>query len=284
MSKQPTTRKARGDRYDASRVKVPYDFNGIFPYIMRGRNESIAYFPMDVDAEPLLAYIEAHKGTDLEITLFQAILLSFTKVLRARPVLNRYIMGRRLYQRRDVVFSFIARKKYTDDSQETNVLVNIKPTDDRATIIAKLNGEIRTAKSDSQKQDDKVIGYFMHLPRALLRMAVGLFDLWDFFVDTPGFLRGVDPLRCSVYVANLGSVGIGAPYHHLYEWGTCSLFVAIGKIVPKVVVGEDGQPVVRRVIPLRVSLDERIADGYYDARSLELAEEYLANPALLEEM
>jgi len=278
---KPRTKRGR---YDATRVELPYDLNAIFPYLMKGRNESAAYFPITIDAENLLAYVEASKGTDHEVTIFQMLMLALVKVLRVRPTLNRYIIGRRLYQRQGVVLSFVARKKYTDDAAETNVLVSIKPEDDRATIIAKLTQEIRTARSDQVKDDDKLIGLLLHLPRGWLRALVRVLQWWDFYIDTPGFLRGLDPLRCSAYVANLGSVGIDAPYHHLYEWGTCSLFLAFGRIAPAVCVGEDGQPAVRKILTIRVTLDERIADGYYDARSLELFNDYLTNPALLEDL
>ena len=115
-------------------------------------------------------------------------------------------------------------------------------------------------------------------------MAINLLGLWDFYVDTPSFLRGIDPLRCSAYVANLGSVGLDAAYHHLFEWGTCSLFVTIGKVKPTVVVGEDGQPTVRRTMELKIALDERIADGYYDARALELFDTYLNDPTQLQQI
>ncbi|MCL2471526.1 MAG: 2-oxo acid dehydrogenase subunit E2 [Propionibacteriaceae bacterium] len=277
-----TIHKRRSDRYDATRVKVPYNLNAIFPYLMKGRNESVAYYPIDVDVENLMTYIEENKGTDQEITIFQAVLLALVKVLRERPTLNRYFIGRRLYQRRDVVFSFIAKKKYSDDAEEANVLLRIQPQDSRENILSRIRGEIRSARTDAERPDDKLIGLFLHLPRSLLRLAVKGLEWFDFYVDTPGFLRGVDPLRCSVYIANLGSIGLDAPYHHLYEWGTCSIFLTIGKIHPAVVVGEDGQPAVRRVMNLRVSLDERIADGYYDARSLDLLGEYLAHPAMLE--
>jgi len=278
-----TTKKKRGDRYDATRVPMPRNLNGIFPYLMKGRNASVAYYPLDIDVENLMTYIESHKGTENEVTLFQAVMLALVKVLRARPTLNRYIMGRRIYQRRNVVFSFIARKKFTDDSEETNVLVSIKPEDDRATIISKLKGETKIAKQeDSNKDDDQVIAAFLRLPRCLLRLAIRIFEWYDFYFDTPGFLRGIDPLRCSVYVANLGSVGLGAPYHHLFEWGTCSIFMTIGKMEPMVCVGEDGQPAVSKKLPLRFTLDERIADGYYDARALELMIDYLGHPEQLE--
>ncbi|MDR0782153.1 MAG: hypothetical protein LBE83_00085 [Propionibacteriaceae bacterium] len=277
-------RKSRGDRYDATRVQIPYDLNALFPYIMRGRNDSIAYYPISLDAEALLAYIDQNRGTDQAITVFEAVLLSLIKLMRLRPSLNRYIIGRRLYQRRNIVLSFIARKQMTEDGEETNVMVTIKPEDDRATILAKLRGEIRIARSDEAKADDDLIGTFMRLPRGLLRLAVRMLEWYDFYFDTPKFLRGVDPLRCSVYIANLGSVGLDAPYHHLFEWGTCSLFMSIGKIEPTVCVGEDGQPTVRTKIPLRVALDERIADGYQDARALELMETYIMDPAQLEDL
>jgi len=279
-----TDKKKRGDRYDAALVEMPRSLNGLFPYMMKSRNGSVVYYPLMVDVENLFAYIEKNKGTENALTLFQAVLLSLVKIMRVRPTLNRYIIGRRLYQRRDVVLSFIARKKFADDGEETNVMVSVKPEDDRATIISKLTDETSIAKSDTQKEDDKLIAMFLGLPRFLLRLAIRALEWYDFYFDTPGFLRGVDPLRCTAYISNLGSVGTGAPYHHLFEWGTCSLFVSIGKVAPTVVVGEDGQPTVRRTMQLRFTMDERIADGYYDARALETMEEYLQKPELLEQL
>lgn len=273
--------KRRRGRRDATRVDLGRSFNAMFPYLMKGRNESVAYYPVVVDAENLLAYIEQKKGTDEEITIFEAFLLALIRILRERPTLNRYIIGRRLYQRDNVELAFTARRKFTLDSSETSVLVKVTPDDDTRTALAKIRGEIRTAKSGEQKSDDALIDLFLRLPRSVLRVAVNLLMAWDFYFDTPSFLRGVDPMRCSAFVANLGSVGMGAAYHHLFEWGTCSLFVTIGQVKPTVVVGEDGQPTVRRTMELKIALDERIADGYYDARALELFDTYLNDPAQL---
>jgi hypothetical protein len=265
-------------------VDLGRSFNAIFPFIMKGRNESIAYYPVVVDAENLLAFVEAKKGTEDELSLFEAILLALVRILRERPTLNRYIIGRRLYQRRDVELSFVARRQYTLDSSETNVFVSVRPEDDAEAALRKIRGEIRTAKSGEQKSDDGLIDLFLRLPRSVLQLAVNLLSMWDFYVDTPAFLRGIDPLRCSAYVANLGSVGMGAAYHHLFEWGTCSLFVTIGQVKPTVVVGEDGNPAVRRTVELKIALDERIADGYYDARALELFDTYLNHPEELRQI
>lgn len=273
--------RQRGNRYDATRVDQGRGFAAMFPFLMKGRNDSIAYYPVTIEVESLMAYLERVKGTPDQLSLFEAVMLALTRILRERPTLNRYIIGRRLYQRRDVQLSFIARREFVEDSTETNVFVKVFPEDDAATALRKIRGEIRTAKAGEEKSDDRLIELFMRLPRSLLQVAINLLSLWDFYVDTPGFLRGVDPLRCSAYVANLGSVGLNAAYHHLFEWGTCSLFVTIGKVMPTVVVGEDGKPTVRRTLELKIALDERIADGFYDARALELFDTYLNDPGQL---
>jgi hypothetical protein len=278
-----TESHGRGRR-GATRVDLGRSLNALFPYLMKGRNDSIAYYPVVVDAENLLAHVEKTKGTDEEITVFEAVLLALIRILRERPTLNRYIIGRRLYQRDDVELSFVARRQYTLDSSETNVFVKVKPADDAEMALQKIRGEIKVAKSGEQKDDDGLVDLFLHLPRSVLQLAVKALDAWDFYVDTPGFLRGIDPLRCSAYIANLGSVGMGAAYHHLFEWGTCSLFVTIGQIKPTVVVGPDGNPAVRRTMELKIALDERIADGYYDARALELFDSYLNEPERLTEL
>jgi pyruvate/2-oxoglutarate dehydrogenase complex dihydrolipoamide acyltransferase (E2) component len=231
-----------------------------------------------------MAYLGQNKGTEKEITFFEAVLIALTKILRERPTLNRYIIGRRLYQRHDVELSFIARREYKLESTETNVYVKVKDEDSVETLLAKIRGEIKTAKSGEEKEDDNLIALFLRLPRGVLRVALKALEMWDFYFDTPGFLRGVDPLRCSAYVANLGSVGMGACYHHLFEWGTCSLFVTVGQVKPTVCVGEDGQPAVRRMVDIMIALDERIADGYYDARALESFATFFSDPAQLEEL
>ncbi|MBN9106678.1 MAG: 2-oxo acid dehydrogenase subunit E2 [Propionibacteriaceae bacterium] len=272
------TDSRRRGRRDSTRIDLGGSLNALFPYLMKGRNESIAYYPVVVDAENLLAHVEKVKGTDEQITVFEAVLLALVRILRERPTLNRYIIGRRLYQRDNVELSFVARRQYTLDSSETNVFVKIRPGDDATEALRRIRGEITVAKSGEQKSDDRLVELFLHLPRGVLRLAVKALETWDFYLDTPGFLRGIDPLRCSAYIANLGSVGMGAAYHHLFEWGTCSLFVTIGKIKPTVVVGPDGNPAVRRTMELKIALDERIADGYYDARALELFDQYLNEP------
>ena len=156
---------------------------------------------------------------------------SVVKLFKERPNLNRFVSGRKLYQRNDIKISFIAKKAATDEGEETNVALTFNDKTTFQDVIDKLKKDIKIAKSDEvKKDDDKLIEMLMKMPRFMLRALFAFLRWMDFYFNMPRMFTDVDPLRCSVYIANLGSIGIEAPFHHLYEWGNCSVFIAIGKI------------------------------------------------------
>lgn len=269
---------------DGRLVKV-HALNAMFPYMFRTRTESLVYFNASLDVENLLEYIERKKGEGVELKFFQLFIASVVKLFKERPHLNRFVSGRKLYQRNDIKLSFIAKKAATDSAEETNVALTFNEQAKFQDVIDKLKRDIKIAKSDEEKKDDdKLIEGLMKLPRFMLRMLFAFLRWMDFYFNMPRAFTDVDPLRCSVYIANLGSIGIEAPFHHLFEWGNCSMFIAIGKIGYKPVALEDGTIVAKKMVEVKVTLDERIADGFYFARSLELIESYLKNPEMIENM
>ena len=269
-------------RRDGTRVAGSHDLNALFPYVMKRRCDSIVYFSEMIDVENLLAYIEKKKDGGEKVTFFQLFIVAIVKLMRERPHLNRFIRGRRLYQRNSLDVNFIAKRAFTDDAGETNVTIRVKPEDKFEDILQKLSGDIRAAKEGVETGDDEAVSVLMRLPRFVLMLVIRLCEFMDFFKGVPLILEKIDPLRCSAFVANLGSVGIEAPYHHLYEWGTASIFIAIGKIKKMPVVNDEGEIVARTMVEIKVALDERIADGFYCARSLDLFNKYLNDPACLE--
>jgi len=277
-------KRQKGSRRDAYRVQLPYDFNAMFPYIMKRRCDSVIFFSESIDVENVLRYVEAKKTTDEKVSFFQVILLAIVKLLRERPELNRYAKGRRLYQRKNIVLNFIAKREFSDTASETNVTVRIEPEDRYETILDKITGGIRVAKAGEEKDDDKTISTLMRLPRFLLMLLFKFLDFTDFYGIMPKSLESIDPIRCSVFVANLGSVGIDAPFHHLFEWGTNSLFLTIGCIKKTPFVEEDGTIVAKTMVDMKVSLDERISDGFYYARSLDMFKQFLQDPESLENL
>ena len=270
-------------RRDGRVIKM-HALNAMFPYIMKTRTESLVYFNTSLDVENLLNYIEKKKAEGIELKFFQIFMAAVVKLFKERPHLNRFVMGRRVYQRNDIKISFIAKKASTDEAEETNVTLTCNENTGFDDVIDKLKKDIKTAKSGEVKDDDALFRTVMKLPRFMLRIFFGILNWLDFYFEMPKVLADFDPLRCSAYVANLGSIGIEAPFHHLYEWGTCSVFIAIGKIRYMPVALEDGSLVSKKMVEVKVTLDERIADGFYFARSLELMEKYINNPESIENM
>lgn len=269
---------------DGCVVKV-HPLNAMFPYMFRSRTESLVYFSTALEVENLLKYIEKKKTEGVELKFFQLFIAAVVKLFKERPNLNRFISGRKLYQRKDIKVSFIAKKAATDESEETNVALTFNEKTTFTEVIDKMKRDIKNAKSDEvKKDDDKLIEGLMKLPRFMLRMLFAFLRWMDFYFNMPRAFTDVDPLRCSAYIANLGSIGIEAPFHHLFEWGNCSVFIAIGRIGYKPVALEDGTLTTKKMVEVKVSLDERIADGFYFARSLELMEGYLQNPESLENL
>jgi len=268
----------KGRRRGGVRVRTQHDLNALFPYLMKRRCDSLVFYTMQLDMEPLLEYIALQKETGQAITFFEFFCAAIIKLMREREHINRFVKGRRLYQREDVEISTVAKREMSDQGAETNLILRFDKKAVFDDILSRLRGEIKTVKENAPSKDDKLFATFLKLPRSLLMLFFRFLDFSDFYRGVPRFIEEADPMRASCFIANLGSVGVDAPYHHLYEWGTCSLFVTIGQIKKMPAVLEDETLGIRTMVECKVVLDERIADGFYFARSLDLFKDYFAEP------
>jgi hypothetical protein len=262
------------------------DFSAVFPYIFRRRCDSQDYVGFALDLEPFLAYKESLKTQGRKLSFFEFITAAVVQLLRERPGLNRFVKGRRIYQRDDVIISTIARRSFEDSGRETSLILHMKPDDSLDTILGKLRGNIKTVKEssdDTTKAEKDFFGTLMKLPRWAMRLFVRILEWMDFYKGVPEAIVQVDPTRCSVFLANLGSIGLDAIYHRLYEWGTASLFVCIGTIGPQVAVLPDRTVGVKTMVNIKITLDENITDGVYAVHSFKLLQSYFADPAGLVE-
>ena len=271
-----------GGRRDGERIKAGQDLAGLFPFMFKRRCDSVVYFSQDIDMEPMLAYIEKRKSEGADVSFFPLFITALVRVLFERERMNRFIIGRRMYQRDYVDISTVAKRHISDDGEESLIRLHFRKTDGFEDVVRKLRGEVKIAKSDTPLEEDKVFSFFTSLPRFVLRAVVAVLEWMDFYKGIPNDLASIDPMRASAFVANMGSIGIDANYHHLFEWGTCSLFVNVGRICKKPVVLEDDTLAVRSMVQLCVTLDERISDGFYSARSFDLMRHYLTHPEEIE--
>ncbi len=253
----------------------------LLPYVMRGRNESAVYYSKSIDVTPALEYLAKRKEEGDYITVFNLIIAAIKKTMETRPKLNRYIAGRRVYMHKNFEVLYVVKRSLTDTAGDSIAKVVLEPTDDLLAVAKKVNEHNRELKAGMEKGDDKLMKLTSWMPRWLLRFLVSLIRVADFHGLLPTFLIDILPFYSSIWISNLGSIGADAPFHHLYEIGTTSVFMTIGRIEEKTVHTDHGD-VTRKFINLMFTLDERICDGFYLIRSLRLFERFVAKPHLID--
>lgn len=277
-------RKKRGDRKDGAWVRDIDGVHAMFPYLMPNRCEAEAYLQEEVDVTALLAYLaEKNAALDYKITPFHAFVTAMAKTIILRPHLNRFIAGRRYYQRNEITLSFIVKRAFKDGSEEilfTMKAENGMTLQDISQNILGRTGEIR--KEGGGNDMKEFLDAMQKLPRFLLSFITSILRWLDFYGLVPSSICEGDTNYSTVLLSNLGSIKGSAAYHHLNNYGTNSLVVTIGTIHKAQVLDADGKAELRDVVTLGVTADERIADGFYYAKSIMLFKHIINNPSLLE--
>lgn len=277
-----------GKRPDGDPIRDETPVRQLMPYLMPTRNESVVYFEQVVDLSRALPFLEgaagAGAGGAAKVNLFHLILAAVVKILVERPQLNRFVVGNRLYQRRHIELSFAIKKERSDRGELTTTKLRFAPDDSLSQIAEKCRATVEGRKSGPPTQADREVAIITRLPRFLIRFVLFLQRLLDRWNLLPAALIEPDPLYASMFLANLGSIGLESAYHHLYEYGTVSLFLVIGRTEPRSgppsALASDGSAGSNdKQVRLKFSFDERITDGYYCARSLERFRALVEDPA-----
>ena len=274
-----------GDRKDAKLLRDLPALNLIMPGIMPNRADNEAFISFDLDLRPLDAYLaEKNKGkTEDKLTYFQLIAAAVGKCFILRPRMNRFICNNRVYEKNDVTVAFVVKKKFEDKAEEGLAYLVYDPDETIDSFHEKITRVIhatrREKNSDTSTDAMEVLKKMPHF----MRMAIVKGTLWlDKHGWAPETLIGSDPNHASIFLSNLGSIGLECGYHHLVNWGTNSCFIVIGKKYMKKEYDSEGREDIHPVVPVGITLDERIADGYYYSGSVALVKELLTHPELLE--
>ena len=274
-----------GDRKDGVWLKDIPAMNRLMPGLLPNRADNEAHISVDIDLRPLNSYLEkVNEGrTTDKYTFFHLISAAIGKAFILRPKMNRFVVGTRMYQRNNVTVAFTVKKQFTDHATEALAFFEYEPEDTLATYHDKIMKVIHQTKSYEEKDTSTgAMDIITKLPQWLIDFIVK-FVLWlDKHGWAPDFLIGSDPNHAAVFLSNLGSIGLPGGYHHLVNWGTNSCFVVIGKKYWKMEYDAEGNGDLHEVVPLGITLDERIADGYYYSGTVALVKELLAHPELLE--
>ncbi|HLK10570.1 MAG TPA: 2-oxo acid dehydrogenase subunit E2 [Candidatus Binatia bacterium] len=268
-------------RPDGTPVAGLHPVRRIMPFLMPTRNEAFVLFEQEIavaGARAFLAAANAGRPAGREITLFHLVLHALGTALAEFPRLNRFVAGSRLYDRRGIWLSFSGKQRLDRDAPIFTAKVPFTSGEPIGAMVDRIVEAIGEGRSGRESATDREIRTVLRMPAPLLRLGTRLVRWLDGRNLLPaGFVAG-DPLYASAFVANLGSVGLDAAYHHLFEYGTIPIFVTIGRVrrVPR--ARPDGAVGVLDVLPLRYTYDERVEDGFYAARALERVQALLEEP------
>lgn len=273
-------------RNDGTYVKDLPHFNRMLPYVMPSRTEAAIYFEQDFDVTKALEYVrKANEGCppgEKRLTLFQLFLCATVRTIALRPKLNRFVAGLRYYQRNRIVFNFVAKKQLTEGGEEINVTHSFSPFETLSTLPPKVSSFVNRVRKGEATDTDDLNALLAALPRWVNRIVFGTLLFLDYHNALPFSFTKDLPFFSSVFFTNVGSVGIDAPFHHNFEFGTCGLFIAIGKIRKERAIAADGSISERELVKVTFTYDDRIADGIYCGRAIDLLRSLVEDPSALE--
>ncbi len=278
-------RKRRwGDRYDGYRVRNLDPLFEVIPHIMRSRVDSQIFFEEQIDISGLRKFVVENRKGIPGLSLYHVFVAAIVRTIVQRPRVNRFVSGRKIYARSYLRASLVVKKGMHEDAEEALMTPYFEKTDTLADVVRRFNeaiAEVMREDGDGTNGTDITARLIGMLPGFVKKFFIWIIRSLDSVGLMPKAINRVSPFHSSIFVTNVGSIGLASIYHHLYEFGTTSAFMAIGRKEIKNELNRDGSVSTKHVINMRFVLDERICDGYYFASAIKLFKYYIKNPELL---
>ena len=268
-------------RADGKRVRKADPMYTEVPYIMDKRNDAMNMITVDVPVEPIQNYINAKRKEGIRINHMSVIMAAYLRTVYEYPLLNNFIVNKKIYKHKEFKVAMVVLKNLATQ-EETMSKVEFELDDDIFEVNRKMTEYVEeNKKTTTVNNTDKMIKFLVSLP-GLLLVGVGLFKLLDRYGLLPKFITDLSPFHASMTLTNLASIRTNHIYHHIYNFGTTSVFIAMGKN-REVAKKKNGEIVFEKCMPLGVVMDERICSGIYFAAAFRKFSHYLENPELLEQ-
>lgn len=266
-------------RWDGTRVKNESAIVAATPYIMPHRYDAQNMVTEYADMEPLRAYIQEKRKAGVRVTYMGLVIAAYHRAYLENPKINRFVMNKKIYQRKHFCVSFVMLKKRPDGTPDESLLkVYIEPDDDVLSIQKKITDMIEeNANAQEDNGTDKFANAVFTVP-LLPSIVVGLARLLDRWGILPRKIIEISPFHTSMFITNLASINTTHIFHHAYEFGTTSVFLCMGKPVMDYIHGD----YKKKILPLSGVMDERICGGVEYAQFWVSFNRYLKHPELLE--
>ncbi len=274
-----------GDRSDGRRVRTLPPISVATPYLMVHRNEANNFIRDEIEISDLERYVREKRREGLtSFSITHVFIAAYVRCVAKYPAVNRFLSGQRVYSRGDdIQFCMVVKKEMTLEAPDTAIKLHLSPSDTVYDVYRKMEAAVKEVKKEELDSSFDQTAYVLTLlPGLLFKFAVWLLKLLDYFGLLPKFLLEVSPFHGSVFFTSMGSLGIPAIVHHLYDFGNLPAFVAFGCKYRRNEIANDGTVLQKKFMDITYNLDERICDGYYYAAVLKYMRRLLADPARLD--
>ncbi len=272
------------DRKDGRLLRSLPAFAKFMPYIMPTRNDGCNQYEESfevsaVDRRLRQLRVNGYKG----IGILHFLIAAYIRGVSMLPGVNRFVAGRRIYARNNIEVVLTVKRSLSIDATETTIKVKFEPTDTITDVYRKMTEKIDEIKAnDGNNNTEDVAEALTKAPRFLLRFAILILRIMDYFGWLPEVLTDASPFHGSMIITDMGSLRIGPIYHHIYNFGTLPVFIAFGAKRHAYELDRHGQMVDKKYVDTKIVLDERTVDGHYYAQFLQAFRYIFQHPEILE--
>lgn len=271
-----------GKRADGFLVRTDDPIMALTPYLMPMRCDAQVMLNLKLDYEKMARYIVAKGAEGYKMTFMDIVFAAYVRTVSQIPELNRFIANKRMYARKELAISFVVLKDTQDGSvMENTAKCKFDPRDTIFDVAARTAEAIELSrKEEADNSTLKVAKLLMNPFLATIIVAAG--RILDRYGLLPKTIIEASPFHTSLFFTNMASIGMPSVNHHIYNFGTTSLFLSIGSVERTIGLGSDGKPQRKRLLPVGITADERVCAGMVYAKMVAMVSRYFENPALLE--
>lgn len=257
--------------------------DAVMPFLMPTRSSSINSFFASADITKCEQFIRKKRQDGMQgLGMMHIFIAAYARTISQYPGINRFIRGQRLYARNGIQICLTIKKQMKLNAPESVVKFHINPTDTLTDIYDNINKElVENKKEGDQNNMDTVARLLVMLPSIALRSTVSFMKFLDYFGMLPNFLIKLSPFHGSMFISNLGSLGMPPIYHHLYNFGNLPMFITMGAKRTEYKINRDGETEKSRLIDFTLVCDDRICDGHYYSKAFKLLKKLIENPEQL---
>ncbi|MBQ6829906.1 MAG: 2-oxo acid dehydrogenase subunit E2 [Clostridia bacterium] len=281
-----TPKRRFGDRKDGRRLRHTQSVFAVMPHIMKKRSDSQVFFDDYIEIDELEQYVRRmRKEHDMPaFSLYHMFVTACMRMFVLRPRLNRFVMNGKIYARNTLSTSMTVKRELHQNGLEATIKPQFEKTDTVFDVYRRINEAMEKEVKDAEGENatDVAANILNRCPAWIVRAFVNFIIFCDNRGWLNDFINKISPFHTSFYLTDVGSIGIEPIYHHIYDFGTTSVFMAIGKKQRIPVADLDGNITVKKIIRIRLVLDERICDGHYYAESFRMFRRLLKKPEVLE--